>query len=483
MTTRDPAIPSPVVDSTALALALTCVFGVVYALIARYAFDRFPYSGDEYSLSLQGEMFARGLFKSITPAHGEWLRVDHVVIDSFVRSKYPPGAPALLALGARQGVAWLVTPLEGVVTLLLVWHAIRRLLGPRPALVGLVALGLAPLFAFEAASFYAHTPGMMCLAAAFSCVAAWSQSGRQRWLVLAGFAIGCTFLVRPLDAILFGVAMLSFRSVRAVVIAGASAVPFVIANFAYQAIQFGSPFSDGYHAYEPTLREIYGNDIAATPMSPLNVVSPTQLWNHLDIYRAMVIDWTLPGTALVALLGAFAIGRAHPARSMRTFSIAIIATFAVVLLPMIADLDDGPRPRYLSSTLIPIAFLTAAGFEPACAAIAARFGRRILRILLTLSIVFGLGNLASFIVDRIPKQWKREGVFKVVEAQHVQPNAVVIVRAQYPSRFARNGPMFDGVLYLSVPPDVGIDTIRQAYPNRQMWEAHEGEPWTLIRVQ
>lgn len=471
-----------VADSVALALVLIGVFGVIYAVLARYAFDSFPYSGDEYSLSLQGELFARGLLKAPAPDHIGWLRIDHVIIDSWVRSKYPPGGPALLALGARQGVAWLVTPLEAVAALLLVWHTTRRLLGPRPALVGLVALGLAPMFALEAASFYAHTTAIMFLAAAFSGVAAWTLSRRAGWLVLAGMAIGCTFLTRPLDAVLFGVAMLSLRSARAVLIAAASALPLVIVNFAYQASQFGSPFTDGYTVYQPTVRALYGDDIAATPVSIANVVSPTQLWNHIDIFRALAVDWTVPGTVLVALFGAFAIGRDHRARQIRTFAIAIIATFAVALLPMVADLDDGPRPRYMSSTLVPIAFLAAAGFAPAFAAIAARFGRRIRTILVTLAILFGLGQVASFVVDRIPKVWKREGVFKAAEALHVR-DAVVIVRAQYPSRFARNGPFFDGVLYLSTPPDVGVDTIRSAFPNRQIWEAHEGEPWTLIRVQ
>src|SRR5882724_3933143 len=110
-----PASSSPshtlVADRSLLALALIATFGVMYALIARFALDSFPYSGDEYSLALQGELFARGMLKAPSPAHIEWLRVDHVVIDAWIRSKYPPGGPALLALGARQGVAWLVTPI------------------------------------------------------------------------------------------------------------------------------------------------------------------------------------------------------------------------------------------------------------------------------------------------------------------------------------------------------------------------------------
>jgi len=470
-------------DSAVFAFGLIALFGVLYATLARFALDAFPYSGDEYSLALQGELLARGHVKATGPGHLEWLRVDHVVIDDFVRSKYPPGAPALLALGVRAGAAWLVTPLEGVAALAVVWHTTRRLLGRREALVALIAMGLAPLFAFNAASFYAHTATTLFLAIAFAAACAWTGKRRDGWLVLAGAAIGCAFLTRPIDAILFGLAMVSLRSWRAVVITAACAVPFVLANLVYQDAAFGSYFTDGYHAYEPTFRLLYGADTAANPISLAHLVSPVQQWNHLDVYRAMIVDWTVPGTAIVALFGAFAITKGHPARPIRNFSLAIIGVYCVALLAMIADPDDGARPRYLSNLLVPLAVLTGAGFAPTCAAITAKFGRRIKRLMVAAAILLALGQLASFLQERIPKVWKREGLYQVVAAAQLQ-NAVVIVRAQYPSRFARNGPFFDGpVLYLSAPPTTTAQAIAAAYPDRSIWEAHEGEPWTLVHVR
>jgi 4-amino-4-deoxy-L-arabinose transferase-like glycosyltransferase len=471
-----------VADSAALALAIVAVLGAIYALLARFALDGFPYSGDEYSVSLQGELFARGMLNAPAPPHIEWLGLDHVVIDSWVRSKYPPGAAALLGIGYRYGAAWLVTPLEAMVTLLVVWFANRRLLGPRPALVALIALGIAPLFMFEAASFYTHMATLMFLAIAFAALGAWTRGQRDRCLVLAGMAIGCAFLTRPLDAVLFGVAMIAFRSPRAIAITAASALPFVAVNLAYQAAQFGSPFTDGYHVYEPTLRALYGSETAAASLSLAHLASAVQLWNHIDIYRALIVDWTVAGTALVALVGACELDRNHAARPMRTFSIVLIAAIALGLLVTIADPDDGARPRYLSTTLIPIAFLAAAGFAPSCAAIAARFGRRVCTIMVVVVAVFALAQLGSFLQDRTPKLWQREGLYQATTALHLT-DAVVIVRAQHPARYARNGPWFDGVLYLSVSPDTTVEQVRRAFPDRQIWEAHEGLPWNLVRVQ
>lgn len=472
-----------IVDRAAFALGLIALLGVVYALIARYAFDGFPYSGDEYSLALQGELFARGLLHAPGPAHPEWLRVDHVLVDALIRSKYPPGAPFLLGLGERHGVAWLVTPIEGVVGLAVMWHTVRRLLGPREGVIAVIAFGLAPLYAFEAASFYAHTATVMVLALAFAGVAGWTRSGRTGWLIVVGAALGCAFLIRPVDALLFGVALFALRSPRAVIVAAAVALPFVAVNLWYQAQLFGSPLTDGYHAYQPTLVELYGPSTAANPLSITNLWDPVQLWNHLDICRAFAVGWTAPGAVVVALFGAFAIDRDHRARPMRTFSLALVAVYLAALLITVADPDDGARPRYLTPLLIPLALLTAAGFGPASSALAARFGARIRTIMVWLAVLFTALQVVAVVYDRVPRLWMREGLYQVVAEAGLR-DAVVIVRAEHPSRFARNGPFFDRpVLYLSAPPELSAATVAAAYPGRAIWEAREGTPWTLTRVR
>src|ERR1700722_3515411 len=220
------------------ALGLFVGFGALYAAVGRYALEAFPYAGDEFSTALQARLFAHGMIRAPAPEHIEWLGVDHVAIGSWVRSKYPPGTAALLAVGERFNAIWIVNPLLAVATLAIFSSTARRWLGEGPALAGLVALGLAPLFAFHAASFYSHTPSVLFLAIAFAAVAGWLRRplprGGNGWLVVAGAALGCGFLVRPVDALLFGIAMASLRSVRALVITAFSALPFVLLNFAYQ---------------------------------------------------------------------------------------------------------------------------------------------------------------------------------------------------------------------------------------------------------
>jgi hypothetical protein len=455
--------------------ALVAFLGVFYAAFARLALHAFPFSGDEYSYFLQAELFARGLLHAPTPAHAELLRVDHVLLEPWVCSKYPPGTSALLAIGVRYGVPWLVTPVEGVITLVAMAFAARRLLPERAALMAVAMLGAAPLIAFQAASFFSHTAATMWLSIAFAAIVAWTceAGGRGTWrLVLAGLAIGCAFITRPFDAAVFGVALVSLRSFKVVAVVAAGTVPLVVLHFAYQAAQFGSPWTDGYHAYEPTFRAIYGAHTAAPPMAISNLLNGEQTWHRFDIVRSFLIDWTVPGMAVIALVGWYALGDDPRALPARRFGTTIVALFAFSFLFTIAGTDDGARPRYMTTTLLPLALFAGPGWYAASELLAARVGPWPRRVLGVVVWVLTPVQLGAFLFVRTPEIWVREGLQQVVEQQGVH-DAVVIVRAQYPTRYARN---------VSAPSSMGVDPVRAAFPGRSVYEAHEGLPWSLVRA-
>ncbi len=468
-------------QSAAVPLLLVALFGVAYAVLARVALRSFPFSGDEYSCFFQAELFARGLLHAPAPPHAELLRVDHVVMDDWVRTKYPPGTSALLALGVRAGLPWLVTPLEGVVALVAVWRTTLAHLGSRAALLALVVLGLSPLFSFQAASFFAHTPTTMWLALAFATTSLWMRTGSSVWPVLGGAAVGCAFLTRPGDAVCFAAALLVLRSPRVVWLTALGAAPFVVALLVYQALQFGSPFADGYHAYESTFRAIYGSKLTGHPLSLLYLVSPAEQANHLDVIRALAMEWTVPGTVLVAVIGACAIGREHPAKRMRDFAVAVAMIPLALLFVSIADTDDGARPRYLSTTLISLAFLSGPGWDAASAALRSLIGPRLTRVTAVAALVGAPVQMGSFLGHRLPDVWSREGLFEEVRAAHIE-QGVVVIRAEWPTRSARNGPFFDRpVLYLSAPADMTVEQVAALYPGRPVYEAFEGRRWKVLR--
>jgi 4-amino-4-deoxy-L-arabinose transferase-like glycosyltransferase len=461
-------------------LALIAAFGVIYAILSRVALQGFPYSGDEYSCFLQAELFARGLLHAPAPAHAELLRVDHVVIDAWVRSKYPPGTAALLAIGVRAGVPWLVTPVEAVVALVAVWRTTLAHLGARSALVSVVTLGICPLFALQAATYFAHTPTIMWLALALLAVSLWARTEASVWPVVGGAAIGCALLTRPADAAFFAAALLAFRSRRLLALTAVGVAPFLVLYFAYQAAQFGSPFTDGYHAYEPTFHAIYGES-SGNPLSLFYLVDPKQVANHMDVLRALVMEWTVPGTVLLAIVGARAIGPDHPARRMRTFVVAIAAVTTGMLLVAIADPDDGARPRYLSTTLVTVAFLAGPGLDATLEALRGLVGARFARAAFVFAVLAGPVEVGSFLGRRIPDLWVRDGLYAQVEELGIA-RGVVVIRAEWPTRYARNGPFFDRpVLYLSAPAAMTVEQVAALYPGVPVYEATEARRWKVVR--
>jgi 4-amino-4-deoxy-L-arabinose transferase-like glycosyltransferase len=469
----------------ALVFGLIGSFGIAYAVFAKAALHAFPFSGDEYSYLLQAQIFARGLLHTAALAHPELLRVDHVVMDSLVRSKYPPGTSALLALGVRAGMPWIVTPVEGALTLALVWKATQSTLGERPALVAVLLLGLSPLFFFQSASFYSHTPAMMWLAVSFVALAQWTLDRRSLWLVLVGAALGSAFVTRPLDALLFGAALLSFRSLRVVLIAIAGVLPFVALTLAYQNAQFGSPFADGYHLYAATFPALDGVPAVGGQLSLRYAVDGAELWNHLDVCRAFLLEWMVPGTAILALLGWSRLRVDAKAAPMLRFCLTVIVAFSVVLLLTTVEKDDGARARYLSPTLIPIVWLAGTGWGVAGDFLREKVGRRAPAVVGALLGVVAILEIGAFFDSRVPKQWVREGLATAVAKAGVAAG-VVIVRAEHPTRYARNGPFFDQpVLYVSSPPSVSVNEVAAAFPSRPIFLATEphGDRWEQLSWQ
>jgi hypothetical protein len=306
------------------------------------------------------------------------------------------------------------------------------------------------------------------------------RSGSSAWPVHGGAAIGWALVTRPGDAVWFAAALLVLRSPRVLWLTALGAAPFAAAYLGYQAIQFGSAFTDGYHAYEPTFRSIYGAE-TGHPLSLLYLVSPLEQANHLDVIRAMTMEWTVPGTVLVAIVGACAVGEQHPARRMRDFAIAVGLVPLAMLFVSVADVDDGARARYLSTALIPMAFLSGPGWEASSAALRSLVGARLARTVAIGALVAAPVQIGAFLGHRVPEVWARAGLFDAVEAAGIK-GGVVVIRAQWPTRYARNGPFFDRpVLYLSAPADMTVEQVAALYPGRPVYEATESWRWTVVR--
>jgi hypothetical protein len=466
-------------------LAVILLAGTASCLVATIALKGWPFSGDEYSTLLQAEGFARGVLEAQAPPYADWVQVDHVLIDDYVRSKYPPGASALLALGVLARAPWLVTPLEGVLALLFTWLAARVAFDPRRAFLTVSFLAAAPLFLYQSATFLSHTATLLFGAAGSLFVALWGRSKRASFLVPFGICVGCLFLTRPLDALLLGASLLVFKDLKALVVSAASALPFVGLLLRYDKLQFGSMFTDGYRAYMPSFVAVYGPSGTASNFSPWNVVSPEEIFNHLAALETLVAEWTVPGTALLALFGFVALRREQASGDStssplhRFFGFMAVLYMAALMFTFV-QVDDGPRPRYLTMELLPLSFFAAAGWPRASTLVREHIGRRMTWLVGAAMWIAPIFLVATYLERRIPEVAIQAGLADAVSKAQIA-SGVVIVRAEWPTRYARNGMFFDRrPLLLSVSRDVPATDVAARFPGEAVYEAfepHGANPW------
>jgi hypothetical protein len=466
------------------------VLTVAYLVIARFALEAFPMSGDEYSYVLQGEIFAGGHLSVPAPPNAQLFEVDHVITDQVVRSKYPPGWPALLSLGWLVRAPWIVGPILAGLTLALLYATAEAFCGPRGALVAVLFLGCSPFFAINAASFHSHVSALLAGALYIYGLVKGVLSKSVAWGAVAGVGLGLLFLVRPADAAMYGLAAIAlYPWPRTVIACVCTSAPIAALMLPYQAAQFGSPWTSGYGAYEPTFRALFGERSRAMPLSFRFLLQPAVQWWHL----AMLFDlaaWLVPATMALALLDWIKPAQRGP---MQRFFVSLAALPLLSLLVQPGDMGDAYGPRYLFPVLLPMAIAAATAWtrlepwfaaHPALAAVPAARRTRCFALILAALIGCGIIRCGIWLEREHVEIVKRSRLYRQV-ADLGLDHAVVIVSAESPTFWARNHASFDGpVLYVSARGRSDREVAR-LFPDRVGYSARRppGQAeWTIAPV-
>lgn len=187
------------------------LFGVgalaLYAVVAQVVFSAKPLLIDEIIQVWQARVLASGRLWVPTPEFPEFTAAMHLVDHDGRRfGQFPIGGPAMLALGALLRLEWLVGPLFGAASAMLVW-ALYRTIEPRPsvALAAALLFVLAPFTVFMAGSHMNHVTTLTWLLVAMLGLARATGSGTPRWSagLLCGLGLGVAATIRPVDAVAF----------------------------------------------------------------------------------------------------------------------------------------------------------------------------------------------------------------------------------------------------------------------------------------
>jgi hypothetical protein len=246
-------------SSFILALSLTCF--VLYLAVALFVFSGRPLLIDEIVQVMQARIYAVGRLWLPVATHREFFSGLHVVdVGDKLYSQFPPGGPAMLALGDLVGATWIVGPFCGAVSVALFARIVRYTDPDASPLFHRGApllFALAPFGAFMFGSHMNHVTTLMFLLTATLALAkgAGVAEHGSLWGFVAGLGLGAAATIRPLDAFAFALpacVWLVVRVVRdrrelgALLASGVGiAIPFG-AMMWVNAQTTGSPLSFGY---------------------------------------------------------------------------------------------------------------------------------------------------------------------------------------------------------------------------------------------
>lgn len=335
--------PSPRIAVPLLAMFLAGA--ALWAMLDVFAAN--PHIIDEMAQLFHAQTMAAGLVAAPAPRPPEFFLMTHtfVLAEGWV-SQYPPGHPALLAVGLLAGAEWAVNPVLGGVSAALVYLVGRGMYGPKTGMIAAVLWVMSSWVVFMSGTYQSHVSAAAFTLAAWALVMA-PRPPRTWHYLLGGAALGCVAAIRPLDAVAAAIPLIAWMVIRRrsrhlpwVAVGGAPAVlGLLLLNWKL----FGAPLTFGYSAlFGPA----HGLGFHVDPYG--ENYTPTVGFQHL-VYalRRMHIylfEWPVPALLPMAIWAVFGWKRRQADAVML---LGLVATPALYFLYWHSGFYIGPRFYYL----------------------------------------------------------------------------------------------------------------------------------------
>jgi hypothetical protein len=463
---------------------------VVAAFLAYFVYQNHPHVPDEVIYMFHARYLAEGRLFIEAPPVPEAFAVYLASMENGRLYASPPAAwAAVLALGYRVGLPWLVNPILGGLNIILAFLLFRRVVGARYARLAVVLLCCSPWFVLMCMNFMMHTLTLCCVLIAALGILRAGESGQARWAWMAGVATGYTSLIRPLDGLLLagilglwslglGGRRLRFSGlaglVLGTVLVGALALP-------YNQYFTGSPtrfplneylnkyFGPGRNdlGFGPNKGLPFGDGMDAFPGHGIRDVIANGLLNSVSL-NTELHGWACGSLAAILLL----IFSGRMSRRDQWMLGAIAATFVGFSTYWFSGGPDfGARYWYLM--LVPLLMLTLSGIQY----LERETGQRI-RVLATVFVLCG-----GVVVNYMP--WRAIG--KYVHYRGMRPDIrqiavdykfgkdLVLIRGlrhpDYASAWIYNPLRWDSdePVYASLENPALREDLVRAFPGRRIW--------------
>jgi hypothetical protein len=190
------------------AYACAALSVVIAAVLSAAVYQLHPHVQDEVKYLFQARYFASGAFAAPVPPVPQGF--DMFLLEVGPKgwySVFPPGWPAILAIGVKLGAPWLVNPVLNGVNVVLAYMLLRSVYGLRTARLATLLLVVSPWFVFLGMSLMPHA-ATLALALIGALGVEWSRrTGRAWYALVGGAAVGFAAIVRQLDGLVIALVL------------------------------------------------------------------------------------------------------------------------------------------------------------------------------------------------------------------------------------------------------------------------------------
>lgn len=462
---------------------------LVSGLLAWWTFDAIPHVPDEVAYLMQAKTYASGrLYSAPAPEPALFEQFLFMVHGGKWFSVFPPGWPAVLAIGAAAGLPWLVNPVLAGAVVLIAHRVFADWLDSDHALLATVLFASSPLLLIISATYMAHTWSLLCALMAVMAATRMVRAKSGGWAALSALAVGMLFSTRPAEGVVVGTALglwvvskLKGRFSARIVLPAAccgllATAPFFANNLLLTGELTRDPiqlyFDETFYPGSNTLgfgadkgNFGWGNDVLPGH-GPLEAAISANF--NLTLWDLELNAWSFGSLLFIAVGAAMCIRH----RKYDLWFGVVTGTILVASLYWYSGADVGPR--YWFQCLPAFVIFSIVG----ASALAERLGaaRRSVSVLLVAASLAGSPQLIAWrstnkyhdhrgVVADVRDLW-RAGAFD---------HAIVLVRSangpaeysEYASAFPLNSlPVGNGPVFARDPDSAALERLRMAFPER-----------------
>ncbi|MGB9672502.1 MAG: hypothetical protein ACPL3P_00035 [Anaerolineales bacterium] len=503
--------------TTLIAIAFSLSAIILSHLVATRIFENIPHIEDEMAYVWQAKVIARGKIMLPSPPVAKEFLVPFVVdYHGYRFGKYPPGWPAVLAIGVLLHARDWVNPMLAGMALWLLFRLGKRLFGEIVALLACFLTLTSPFFFMNSASLLSHPLGLfLTLVFVLSWMDAWQTfppetphpNSIPRWIPIltAALSLGLLALTRPLTAIgialpfLFQGAYIFYKGDKKLrleliffilIAGGVSAMLFL-----WQYMVTGDPLLNPYTLWWSYDKIGFGPGFGRSEGGHTLHMAWVNLKFSLSRGKYDLFGWFNYSYSLIPF-GVLAVIWKRNWRSIPALLILPSLIF-VYLFYWIGSSLFGPR--YYYEGLFAASFLTALGFaflagfpitpqEKYLSHSGWRKGRRLiltalLELIVSLNLFFYLPMRLNSMVNLYGVNAQRLKPFQTDQALALTPALVIVhpqIWTEYGSLLDLSSPFLDSPwIFVRSLGTTSDQQVAEAFPQRNIIEYYPSDPYRL----